>query len=136
MPDIKMKYMAVCDNHLYSKAYARGRKQVTEHIVVYVLRDYAAERLRKERPDKKRINRIGITVSKKLGNAVSRNRVKRIIREAYRILDINKNIKKGFLVIIVARSAAVKAKTADIFHDLDYCMKKLGMAAETGNETV
>ena len=41
-----MKYNSVKENHLYSKAYSKGKKQVTKHIVVYVLRDYAAGKVK------------------------------------------------------------------------------------------
>lgn len=122
-----MKYHAVTENHLYSKAYSSGKKQITHNVVVYAMRDYTAEKLRKARPDKKYINRIGLTVSKKVGGAVERNRVKRIIREGYRQIDRSFDLKKGYIIIIVARAASLNAKSIDIFQDLKYAMKKLNM---------
>ena len=74
-----MKLPAITENHLYSKAYARGKKFVGRFVVVYVLVDYAASKLQKANPTKEKINRVGITVTKKLGTAVVRSRAKRII---------------------------------------------------------
>ena len=51
------------------------------------------------------INRVGITVSKKLGKAVIRNRVRRRIREAYRLNE--EKFLPGWDIVIVARSRAV-----------------------------
>jgi ribonuclease P protein component len=76
-----MKLRAIRENHLYSKAYANGKKYVGRNMVVYLLPDYAAARIAKANPTKKRCNRVGITVTKKIGGAVERNRAKRIIRE-------------------------------------------------------
>ena len=50
-------------------------------------------------------NRVGITVSKKLGKAVVRNRVRRRIREAYRINE--EQFQPGWDIVVVARSRAV-----------------------------
>lgn len=107
--------------------YAKGDKVSCKHIVVYVLIDYHASRLERENPLKKRINRVGITVSKKLGKAVIRTRVRRIIREAYRLTDKNYSLKKGKLVVIVGKEAAITAKSTDVMADLIYAFKKLGM---------
>lgn len=126
-----MKYRAISENHLYLKAYNKGKKCIARNVIVYVLKDYASERLRLANPEKKRINRIGLTVTKKNGNAVTRNRIKRIIREAYRQTDKEYNIKKGYLIVIVAKISAFDKKTQDIKNDLVYAMKKLSM---TGTE--
>lgn len=131
-----MKYCAVTENHLYSKAYASGRKQITNTVVVYVMKDFTAEKLRRARPDKQYINRIGLTVSKKIGGAVKRNRVKRIIREAYRRLDSTYDLKKGYIVIIVARNASVISDSTDVFGDLRYAMRKLNMYSKKSEENV
>ena len=49
-------------------------------------------------------NRIGISVSKKVGNSVVRHRIKRLIRESYRLN--RHNIKEGFDIVIIARNSA------------------------------
>ena len=121
-----MKYRAIGENHLYGKAYAKGKKCVAARVVVYVLRDYRAEALRRD-PLKRPINRIGLTVTKTLGGAVVRSRVKRILREGYRAVDRENVIAKGNLIVIVARSGSVTAKSTDIAKDLKYAFRKLGM---------
>ena len=123
-----MKYRAIGENHLYQKTYARGMKAVTKTVVMYCLRDYAAAKLQKARPQNKRVNRVGLTVTKKIGGAVTRSRVKRILREGFRRVDTETPLKTGFLIVLVARDAAVDAKSTDIYADLKYAVKKLGMA--------
>lgn len=122
-----MKFKAICENHLYSKAYSKGKRAVTSALAVYVLPDYAAKRLAKAHPEKKIVNRIGLTTSTKLGGAVVRSRCRRIMREALRALEKKKEIKYGFLIVIAARTAAVSKKSTDIEQELDFIFTKLGM---------
>ena len=125
-----MKFKAICENHLYSKAYAKGKRAVSGAVAVHVLPDYASERLRREHPQKIRMNRLGLTVSKKIGNAVTRNRTKRILREGYRTVITENSIKTGFLIVIVAREKAVGMKSTDIAKELYAAFKKLNMLTE------
>ena len=125
-----MKFVAIKENHLYSKAYSKGKRAVTSAIAVYVLPDYAAKRLAKAHPQKKVVNRIGLTTSTKLGGAVVRSRTRRILREGLRALEREKTLKVGFLIVIAARSAAVDLKSDEIKDQLDFAFKKLGMYAE------
>jgi ribonuclease P protein component len=125
-----MKFVAIKENHLYSKAYSKGKRAVTSAVAVYVLPDYAAKRLAKAHPEKKVVNRIGLTTSTKLGGAVVRSRTRRILREGLRALEKEKPLKVGFLIVIAARSAAVDLKSNEIKDQLDFAFKKLGMYAE------
>lgn len=126
----KMKLRAIRENHLYSKAYSKGKKYVGRCVVVYTLPDYAAARLAKANPTKKRFNRVGITVTKKLGGAVERNRAKRIIREGYRLAELECPIRQGNLIVIVARSGIIGAKSDDVRRDLLAAFKRLSLAAQ------
>ena len=125
-----MKFRAIKENHLYSKAYSKGKRAVTSALAVYILPDYAAKRLAKAHPEKRTVNRIGLTTSTKLGGAITRNRCRRIMREGPRLLQKEKNLKVGFLIVIAARSAAVDLKSTEIKRQLDSAFTKLGMYAE------
>jgi len=122
-----MKIHPISENHLYKKAYDHGKKFVCQHIVVYVLTDYHASRLQRENPLKKKYNRVGLAVSKKTGGAVIRSRIRRIIRAAYTRLEEEYNVRKGYLVVIVARSSAADVKSTDIFENLVKAMSNLSM---------
>ena len=120
-----MKYTSLCENHLFQKAYKNGQKAPGSKIVLYVLADRKANLLKKRHPLKLKINRVGITVSKKIGGAVQRNRAKRIIRAAYD--PIKPNLKTGFLIVISAREAINGKKSTDVARELQKAFSSLNM---------
>lgn len=120
-----MKNIAVTENHLYNKAYTKGKRFFGRLVRVYVLRDLKAKKIMLANPEKEYINRLGIAVSKKNGGAVVRNRIKRIIREGYRAVE--GELKTGYLVIIAAKNEAADAKSGDIEKELRYAFRKLEM---------
>ena len=124
-----MKEFAIKENHLFVKAYTKGSKYVTPTVCVYVLRDYKANKIRKENPRKQFLNRIGFTATTKLGKAVTRNRCKRIMRAAYRSLVSKREIKTGNLIVIAARGQAVTASSRQVYDDLCVAFGKLGLYA-------
>jgi ribonuclease P protein component len=122
-----MKFHAINENHLFQKAYNTGKKVVCPSVVVYILPDKHATLLKKENPEKKKINRIGLTVTKRIGNAVQRSRVRRILRAGLREVINQKPIKTGFLIVINAREKALTVKSGDIGKDLFSAFEKLEM---------
>ena len=122
-----MKQTAIKENHLYRKAYAKGKRATAENITVFFLRDVKANKLQKAHPLKIKVNRVGIQASKKIGGAVQRNRAKRVIREAYRLTDAEIGVKKGFLIVISAKIGSTVCKMQDVKRDLQYCLKKLDL---------
>ena len=78
-------------------------------------------------PKKIYTNRIGISVTKKLGGAVERNRAKRIIRAGLRMLRETETLKTGKLIVISARPTIVGKSSKDIKHELMRAMTKLNM---------
>lgn len=95
-----MKIESVKENVNFKRAYYQGKSAVTPVMVVY---------WRKNKLGKKR---LGLTVSKKLGNSPQRNRVRRILREGVRKqLHL---LPEGHDFVIVARSSALKAKSTRV----------------------
>lgn len=120
-----MKNTAIKEHHLYNKAFSRGRRFVGKYTAVYVLRDFAAERLKRENPQKQYVNRLGLSVSKKLGGAVERNRAKRLLRAGYDA--VKKDLRTGNLIVISPRTAIFSVKSGDVARELAEAFRELGL---------
>lgn len=81
-------------NHIFRKLYHTSG-QANGYLVLYARRNRTAA------------NRVGVTVSKKLGHAVVRNRTRRRLREIYRLNE--EKFLPGWDIVVVARSRAVDA---------------------------
>lgn len=109
-----MKYPVVKENHLFLKAYERGKGFVSEGMAVYVLRG-------RDRNN----TLVGFTVSKNRGNAVVRNRLRRRMREAYRILY--PFVKKGYIIVIVARQSCDKFSSTELCEQMHGLFRKAAL---------
>ena len=123
-----MKYTTLKEHHLYQKTFQRGARFSGRYLSVFVLRDYAAGRLRRENPEKKFYNRFGVSVTKKVGGAVQRSRVKRILRAGYRAVE--PEIKTGYLVVVSPREGILEAKSTDVERELRKGFARLKMFRE------
>lgn len=100
-------------NRDFKRLYARGKSAASAFLVVYC---------RKTRGNK---NRLGITVGVKIGNAVIRNRMRRRIKEAYRLGE--GVFLPGYDIVVVARFRAVGASFETLCCELSGLFDRLGM---------
>ncbi len=88
------------DNKAFLRCYKKGRFAAEKFIAAYFY------------PNGSPYNRVGITAGKKQGNAVTRNRIKRIVRAAYRLNEASFPI--GYDIVFVGRNDISEKKTQDI----------------------
>ena len=100
-------------NHLFRRLYQKGKSAANKYLVIYCRRNGSEE------------NRIGYTISAKLGHAVVRNRVRRRLREIYRIHE--EAFGQGWDLVVVARSRTVGAPFAKLEHAFLSLSDKLGL---------
>ncbi len=95
-------------NRDFQSVYRRGKSYGNKYLVMYLL------------PNQTESNRIGISVSKKVGNSIVRHHLTRLIRESYRLHE--ENFQRGYDMVVVARTAA-KDKT---YHEIESALIHLG----------
>lgn len=107
--------VAMKQPHLFRRAYGKGKSAVTPTVVLYA------------RKNGQSFNRLGLTVGTKVGKATVRNRVRRRLKESYRLRE--ETLKTGYDLVIVARSAAAGARFSQLDRHLASLLKRLELLA-------
>ncbi len=108
-----MKNHKIRKNTEFRAIYRRGKSFSNHLLVLYVHKN------------RKNLNRIGISVSKKVGKSVTRNRVKRLIKESYRLN--NGGLITGYDLVFIARSASSEKNYNEISEAVKHLLKKAGL---------
>lgn len=106
-------YIPLCENRDFRRLYSRGKSYVSPALVTYVMRNRTGAL------------RVGITTSKKIGNAVKRSRSRRVIREAFRTWE--GSLKPGYDFVFVARGKTPFVKSTDISRIMEKHFKEAGL---------
>lgn len=104
-----MKYRSLKKPSEFSRVYKKGKSYADRNLVLYKLHGTAEG------------SRLGLSISKKVGKSVVRNRVRRLIKEVYRL---NCPDDPKFDYIIIARVGAANATYKEIEKSFLYLLKK------------
>lgn len=97
-------------NYQFRFVYNRGKSLANKYLVMYVIKNETKQ------------NKLGISVSKKVGNSVVRSRVTRLIRESYRLNE--KYINSGYDIVIIARNSTNGILYSDMNKSLRHLFSK------------
>lgn len=102
--DFRKRYIVIKKNRDFSFLFKRGESIVTYAFVCYVKERHGTA------------NRLGIVTGKKVGNAVKRNRARRVIREAFRLFEpiLKEKTQKRYDFVFVARSKTPSLKSTQL----------------------
>lgn len=106
-------FLPICENRDFRRIYARGKSYVSPVVITYVFKNRSHN------------IRVGITTSKKTGNAVRRSRSRRVIREAFRTMATR--VKPGYDLIFVARARTPSVKSTEIAKAMEKQLREAGL---------
>ncbi len=117
-----MKYSeSLKKNRDFQQVYKRGTSKTNRYLVMYVL------------PNQHMMNRLGISVSKKVGNSVVRHRLTRLIRESYRLNE--EKFDRNLDIVVIARNSAKDRSYQEIESAFMNLAQKHAIAGGTDEET-
>ena len=107
-------------NNEFRTIYRRGKSLANDLLVLYIFKN------RKNKDSESSpYNKVGISVSKKVGNSVVRSRTKRLITENYRVKS--DNLIKGYDFVFVARTRIKDKSYQNVEKAMDNIFKKAGL---------
>ena len=118
------KIITIKKNYEFKNVFEKGKYYKGSFLEIFVIRK------------KQNFNRIGIAISKKIGNSVERNKIKRLIRESY--MQLNENLVNGCEIIILWNKK-VEIKDANFYNikeDLYEVFKKAEIIENEKNPSV
>ena len=100
-------------NSDFKNVYSKGKSKVNRYFIMYVFENGINN------------NRLGVSVSKKVGNSVVRHRIKRLVKESYRLHE--QMFNSGLDIVIIARSGAADLGFNDVESALLHLLKLHGI---------
>ena len=109
MNEYAKRYVCIKKDREFKFLFRKGNSVVTDAFVCYA------------RESKRRVNRIGIVTGKKAANAVTLSRARRVIREAFRLIDplLREKTQKRYDFIFVARAKTPAMKSTQVYRQME-----------------
>ena len=115
-----MKIFKLKENRDFRRVYNKGKSFVSPYFVLYMNKNRFGD------------TRLGLTVGKKIGNAVKRNRAKRVITAAFS--TVCPHISEGYDFVIVARTRMLNVKSTEVTSSLTKILQSIGVLKLYENE--
>lgn len=110
-------------NEQFLLVYRNGKRIYHKYFVLHYL------------PNGLSVNRLGFRVGKKLAKAVKRNRIRRLLKESYRLRELN--IRSGYDIILAARDESLAVDTLEeTMHATDKLFARAGLFFDPGREEI
>ncbi|MFA5523717.1 MAG: ribonuclease P protein component [Tissierellales bacterium] len=107
------KKLRLKSNRDFRKTYDKGKSIANKYLVIFFVKNQLEN------------NRVGIAVTKKLGNSVVRNKIRRRIREAYRLN--NDKVKQGYDIVFLSRVGAKEVGYMELESAVLHLLKLAGL---------
>lgn len=111
-----MKSKTLKENKDFRRIYYRGKSRASSCLVTYVMKNRLNE------------TRVGITSGKKIGNAVKRNRARRLIRAAFSFYEFS--LSGNYDIVFVARTRTSQVKMQEVREQMEQQLRMLGALDE------